>query len=178
MKIEKINIEKLKSNLNNPRSISKEKFDKLVKSIKEFPKMLELRPIVVDKDFMVLGGNMRLEALKHIGIQEVPYIQENDLTKEEKKQFIIKDNLSFGQWDWDLIANEWDNKELLDWGMDVWQTEDIDYMPDLNPVTEYSDVTKEEIEIEAKKLAEQMLKELNHVDVMCPDCGHEFKVQL
>lgn len=174
----KININKLKPNPNNPRTISKEKFDKLVNSIKEFPKMLELRPLIVDENFVVLGGNMRLKALEELGIKEVPYIQESELTEEQKKEFIIKDNLSFGQWDWDMLGNEWDNIVLNDWGLDVWRGDEIDYSPELNPTTEYSDVTKDEIEKEAKKLAEQMLKELNHVEVICPECGHEFKVQL
>lgn len=178
MKIGKINIDKLKPNPNNPRTISTEKFRKLVNSIKEFPKMLELRPLIVDEDFVVLGGNMRLEALKELQILEVPYIQKKDLTEEQKKQFIIKDNLSFGQWDWDILGNEWNSLELNEWGMDVWNAEDIDYSPELNPETEYADVTKEEVEKQAKVLAEQMLKELKHTEVMCPKCGHEFKIQL
>ena len=102
--MKKIKVNKLKPNPDNPRSISKKKFNKLVNSIKEFPKMLELRPIIVDENFVVLGGNMRLKALLHLGIEEVPYIQEKDLTDKEKQEFIIKDNLSFGQWDWDLQA--------------------------------------------------------------------------
>tara|TARA_R100000700_G_C3177201_1_gene152293 strand:- start:2797 stop:3267 length:471 start_codon:yes stop_codon:yes gene_type:complete len=86
--------------------------------------MLELRPIVVDENFVVLGGNMRLKALKDLGIKETFYIQQKDLTDEQKKQFVIKDNASFGDWDWDILANEWNNKDLLDWGIDVWQPEE------------------------------------------------------
>jgi len=124
----KIKVSELKLNPNNPRTIKKAKFEKLKKSIKEFPKMLELRPIVVDENFVVLGGNMRLQAVKDLGIKEVYYIQEKELTEEQKKQFIIKDNASFGEWDWDMLANEWDNAELKDWGIDVWQPEkEIDY---------------------------------------------------
>ena len=122
--MKKIEIKKLKPNPNNPRSINKNKFERLKKSITEFPKMLELRPIVVDENFVVLGGNMRLKALKYLGIKETFYIQQKDLTDEQKKQFVIKDNASFGDWDWDILANEWNNKDLLDWGIDVWQPEE------------------------------------------------------
>ena len=128
MKPKKIEISKLKLNPNNPRTINKSKFERLKKSITEFPKMLELRPIVVDEGFIVLGGNMRLQALKELGIKETFYIQKQDLTPKEKKQFVIKDNASFGDWDWDALANEWETKELKDWGIDVWQPEkEIDY---------------------------------------------------
>jgi hypothetical protein len=124
----KIKVSELKLNPNNPRTIKKAKFERLKKSIKEFPKMLELRPIVVDENFVVLGGNMRLQAIKELGLEEVHYLQENELTEEQKKQFIITDNASFGEWDWDMLANEWDNAELKDWGIDVWQPEkEIDY---------------------------------------------------
>ena len=124
MKPKKIATNKLKANPNNPRTINKSKFERLKKSITEFPKMLELRPLVVDEEFIVLGGNMRLKALKELGIKETFYIQEKELTPEEKKQFIIKDNASFGDWDWDSLANEWNNKDLLEWGIDVWQPEE------------------------------------------------------
>ena len=128
MKIEKIEINKLKPNPNNPRTINKINFKKLKKSIKDFPKMLELRPVVVDENYMVLGGNMRLQALKDLGINEVFCVQEKNLTEQQKEQFIIKDNASFGDWDWDMLANEWENAELKDWGIDVWQPEkEIDY---------------------------------------------------
>ena len=122
--MKKIEIKKLKPNPNNPRSINKNKFERLKKSITEFPKMLELRPIVVDENFVVLGGNMRLKALKDLGIKETFYIQQKDLSDDQKKQFVIKDNASFGDWDWDILANEWNNKDLLDWGIDVLQPEE------------------------------------------------------
>ena len=126
--MKKIDINKLKENPNNPRSISRDKFDKLLNSIREFPKMLELRPIVVDEDFVVLGGNMRLKALKELGIKDVPYIQEKDLTDEQKKQFVIKDNVGYGAGDYDALANEWDENILNDWGLDLWQPDkDADY---------------------------------------------------
>ena len=119
MEIRSFKISEVKSNPNNPRIIKDDKFRKLVKSIQEFPKMLEIRPIVVNADMIVLGGNMRLKACKEAGLKEVPIIFADDLTEEEQKQFIIKDNVGFGEWDWDMIANEWDAIELQEWGFDI-----------------------------------------------------------
>lgn len=112
-------IKKIVANPNNPRIIKDDKFKKLVQSIKDFPKMLELRPIVVDEDNVVLGGNMRLRALQELGIKEVPVLYANDLTEEQKKEFIIKDNVGFGEWEWDVLANEWDVDKLTEWGLDI-----------------------------------------------------------
>ena len=109
----------IKPNPNNPRLIKDEKFAKLVKSIKEFPQMLELRPIVVSDDMIVLGGNMRLKACKEAGLKEVPIIKASSLTPEQQKEFIIKDNVGFGEWDWEMIANEWDAEQVADWGLDI-----------------------------------------------------------
>jgi len=111
----------IKSNPNNPRIIKDDKFKKLVASIKEFPQMLSLRPIVVNDDMIVLGGNMRLKACKEAGLKEVPVIKASDLNEDQQKQFIIKDNVGYGEWDWDMLANEWDEEELVEWGLDVWQ---------------------------------------------------------
>lgn len=111
-------ISKVKLNPNNPRTIKDDKFKKLVASIKEFPKMLDIRPIVVNADMIVLGGNMRLQACKEAGLKKVPIIKADNLTPEEQKQFIIKDNISGGEWDWAMLA-EWDNDELESWGLDV-----------------------------------------------------------
>ena len=119
MKTELVSIKLVKSNPNNPRIIKDDKFAKLVASIKEFPKMLEIRPIVVNDDMIVLGGNMRLKACIHAGLKEVPIIKVSDLTEQEQKQFIIKDNVSGGEWDWQMLANEWDAEELDAWGLDV-----------------------------------------------------------
>lgn len=110
---------KIKPNPSNPRTIKDAKFKRLVESIRSFPKMLELRPIVVNDDMIVLGGNMRLKACKEAGITEVPVIKASDLTPEEQRQFIIKDNVGFGDWDWEMLANEWDVAELDEWGMDL-----------------------------------------------------------
>jgi ParB-like chromosome segregation protein Spo0J len=111
-------ISQVKSNPNNPRVIKDDKFDKLVRSIKEFPKMLEIRPIVVNDDMIVLGGNMRLKACKEAGLKDVPIIKASDLTEDEQRQFIIKDNVGFGEWDWEQLK-EWDGEELESWGLDV-----------------------------------------------------------
>ena len=106
-------------NTSNPRIIKDDKFKKLVKSIQEFPQMLELRPIVVDANMVVLGGNMRLKACKAAGLKEVPIVIADNLTEEQQAEFIIKDNVGFGEWDWDLLANEWDEQLLQEWGLDL-----------------------------------------------------------
>lgn len=112
-------IHEIKANPNNPRLIKDEKFAKLVKSIKEFPEMLELRPIVVNDDMVVLGGNMRLKACKEAGLIQIPVIKASSLTEEQQKEFIIKDNVGFGEWDWEMIANEWDSEQVTEWGLDI-----------------------------------------------------------
>ena len=114
-----VNISEVKTNKDNPRFIKDEKFNKLVKSIKEFPEMLKLRPIVVNSDMVVLGGNMRLKACKEAGLKEVHILKADDLTEAQQREFIVKDNVGFGEWDWDIIANEWDNEQLEDWGMEI-----------------------------------------------------------
>ena len=122
--MELVKISKVKPNETNPRFIKDNKFKKLVKSIKEFPEMLKLRPIVVNKDMVVLGGNMRLKACKEAGLKEVYILKADDLTEEQQKEFIVKDNVGFGEWDWDILANEWNSVQLEDWGMDNWQNMD------------------------------------------------------
>jgi ParB-like chromosome segregation protein Spo0J len=112
-------ITEIKSNPNNPRFIKDVKFKQLVKSIQDFPQMLELRPIVIDENNMVLGGNMRLKACLEAGLTDVPVIHANNLTEAQKKEFIIKDNISFGEHDWDALANEWNIIELDEWGLDI-----------------------------------------------------------
>lgn len=116
--IKKVKISEVKPNPNNPRLIKDDKFKKLVKSIQEFPDMLNVRPIVVNKDMVVLGGNMRLKAIKEAGHTEVA-IEIVDWTEDQQKQFIVKDNASFGEWDWSDLANNWDSEELTDWGVDI-----------------------------------------------------------
>jgi len=126
--MEKVKISKVIPNENNPRFIKDYKFKKLVKSIQDFPEMLKLRPIVVNKDMVVLGGNMRLKACKEAGLKEVYILKADELTEQQQREFIVKDNVGFGEWDWDILANEWDNQQLKEWGMDVWQPEEeVDY---------------------------------------------------
>jgi len=112
-------INEIKPNPNNPRIIKDVKFKQLVKSIQDFPQMLELRPIVIDENNMVLGGNMRLKACIEAGLTDVPVIHANNLSEEKKKEFIVKDNVGYGEWDWDDLANNWDAEELDAWGLDV-----------------------------------------------------------
>ena len=128
MQTQLVSISKVQPNQNNPRIIKDYKFKKLVQSIKDFPQMLELRPIVVNEDNIVLGGNMRLKACQEAGLKEVHIIQAKDLSEAQQREFIIKDNVGFGEWDWDLLANEWNNTQLGEWGLDVWQPEEeVDY---------------------------------------------------
>jgi ParB-like chromosome segregation protein Spo0J len=119
MKVLKVKISDIKTNPKNPRLIKDDKFRKLVKSIQEFPQMLELRPIVVDENNIVLGGNMRLKACIEVGLKEVYIVKAEDLTEQQKDEFIVKDNVGFGEWDWDILANEWDTEKLQDWGLDL-----------------------------------------------------------
>ncbi|WP_185273856.1 ParB N-terminal domain-containing protein [Chryseobacterium indologenes] len=127
MNSKKVKITEVKVNPNNPRLIKDDKFNKLVKSIQEFPQMLDIRPIVVNGDMIVLGGNMRLKACQEAGLKEVPIIIADNLTEEQQREFLIKDNVSGGEWDWDLLANEWDAELLEDWGLDIkWPKDDGD----------------------------------------------------
>jgi len=114
-----MNINEIKPNPNNPRIIKDDKFKKLVKSIQDFPQMLELRPIVIDENNIVLGGNMRLKACIEAGLTDVPVKQAKELTEEQKKEFIVKDNVGYGEWDWDDLANNWDDQLLTEWGLDI-----------------------------------------------------------
>jgi DNA modification methylase len=114
-----MNINEIKPNPSNPRIIKDDKFKKLVKSIQDFPQMLELRPIVIDENNIVLGGNMRLKACIEAGLKDVPVKQAKELTEEQKKEFIVKDNVGYGEWDWDDLANNWDEQLLTEWGLDI-----------------------------------------------------------
>ena len=145
-----IEISKLKPNPNNPRLIKDDKYRQLIKSIKEFPEMLELRPVVVNKDMVVLGGNMRLKACKEAGLSEIPYILAENLTEEQQKEFIIKDNVGFGEWEWDMLANEWDTEKLQEWGLDL-------------SLFDYEPQNKE------KEVDENI-----STDHECPSCGYKY----
>jgi ParB-like chromosome segregation protein Spo0J len=153
----KVALTKLKNNPKNPRVIRDEKFNKLKKSIEDFPDMLEKRPLVVftDKDgkFVVLGGNMRFKAAKELGIKELPVIVADEWTEEQKAQFLIKDNVNFGEWNHEELANEWDAIQLQEWGLDLPVNMDID--------EDYSDKNKE---IDIDELDKQMSIKLNFTE--------------
>jgi len=154
----KVKISEVKVNPNNPRLIKDDKFKKLVNSIKEFPEMLDIRPIVVNKEMIILGGNMRYKACVEAGIKEIPIII-TDLSEEQQKEFLIKDNVSGGEWDWDMLANEWDVQTLKDWGLDVpiyFDDEDIDF---------------DNINSNEDRNADKQSKV-----VTCPKCAHKFDV--
>lgn len=130
MKPQLVPISKIKPNPSNPRLIKNIKFKKLVASIEELPSMLHLRPIVVDEDYVILGGNMRYKACIEAGLKEIPIIVASELSDEDKKAFIIKDNVSYGEWDWDILGNEYNFEQLDSWGMDLPSemfAEDVDY---------------------------------------------------
>jgi len=119
MQVTKVKINSIKTNPKNPRLIKDDKFKKLVNSIKEFPQMLELRPIVVDENNIILGGNMRHKACIEAGLKEVFIVQAKNLTELQKDEFIVKDNVGFGEWNWDILANEWDSEDLENWGLTI-----------------------------------------------------------
>ena len=142
-----VDVSLILSNPHNPRIIKDDKFKSLVESLKVFPEMLEIRPIVVDESMMVLGGNMRLKACRDAGIKKIWIHAVEGWTEEQKKEFTIKDNVGFGEWDWNALANEWDVDQLNDWGLDVWQPED------------FSEKNKE---IDFNDLDEKMILKLNY----------------
>ena len=159
MKTEKVKIGKIKTNPNNPRLIKDDKFKKLVKSVKEFPEMLEIRPIVVDKDNIVLGGNMRLRACQEAGLKEVHIIQADKLTEKQQREFIIKDNVGFGEWEWDDLANEWDADELEKWGLDIPMDTRIDELEDDEEIE-----LEQSVQLEPPKEYILIMAEPNSVD--------------
>jgi len=156
MKIQKVKLSSIKLSENNPRIIKDAKFKKLIESIQKFPKMLEIRPIVVNSDMVVLGGNMRLKACKEAGLKEVWVLKADDLTEQQQREFIVKDNVGFGEWDWDVLANEWDTEKLNEWGMEVWQTTDEVDIDDL-----FEDVEQKEKKEVNKIVLEYSEKEYN-----------------
>ena len=165
-------ISAIKRNPNNPRILKDDKFAKLTQSIKDFPQMLDIRPIVVNDDMIVLGGNMRLKACKEAGLSEVPVIKVDDLTEEQQREFIIKDNVGFGEWDWDLLANEWDTDLLEDWGLEL----DFDPEDDDNEGLTDEDDTPEVTENPVSKVGDIWL--LGEHRVMCGDSTNGGDVAL
>ena len=148
--MEKMKLSEIKPNPNNPRLIKDDKFKKLCQSLKDFPEMLELRPIVVNKDMIILGGNMRYKAAKEIGLKEIPVKVAGNLTSEQEREFLIKDNTSGGEWDWEVLANEWDTEQLDAWGLDIpafevdevleAEEDDFDTTPPEEPITVLGDL--------------------------------------
>jgi hypothetical protein len=118
-KTEIVSVKEIKSNDSNPRIIKDDKFMKLVRSLQEFPAMLEYRPVIVNQDMVILAGNMRYKAAKYLGYDKIPTIIAKELTEKEQRELIIKDNVGYGEWDWDMLANQWDNEELDSWGLDI-----------------------------------------------------------
>jgi hypothetical protein len=149
-------INQLQPNENNPRLIKGEKFKKLVQSIKDFPEMLELRPIVIDEDNVILGGNMRYRACIEAGLKEVPVKIAKGLTEEQKQEFIVKDNVGFGEWDWAMLGNEWDNVKLGEWGLDVWQPDE-----DIKEILEFDESVNFIVKCENIQELEELQKKLN-----------------
>ena len=159
----KVKINTLIKNTDNPRYIKEDKFNKLVKSIKEFPEMLEKRPIIVDENMIVLGGNMRLRACLDAGFKEVWIEQVTDWTEKQKKEFIIKDNVGFGQWDWDILGNNYTFEELADWGLDI--VTGSDEIEDLSEAL-IADL-KIEITVKSEDEQEQLFEELSKRGYKC-----------
>jgi DNA modification methylase len=147
--MKKVKINEIKLNPNNPRLIKDDKFTKLVQSIKDFPEMLDIRPIVVNGDMIILGGNMRYKACKEAGLKEIPVIV-TDLTEDQQREFLIKDNTSGGEWDWEVLKNEWNLEQLDNWGIDIpdfatdvvleAEEDDFDTTPPEIPITVLGDL--------------------------------------
>jgi hypothetical protein len=139
----KVNVGEVILNPNNPRTIKDKQFKKLVQSIKDFPEMLEMRPIVVDESMVILGGNMRFRASLEAGVKEVFILRADDLSEAQKQEFIIKDNASFGEWDWDILANSFNDTQLNEWGLNVWSADDLDFGNDTPEDNENADESEE-----------------------------------
>lgn len=154
-----LKINEIKINPNNPRLIKDVNFKRLVQSVTDFPEMLNLRPIVVNKDMVILGGNMRYKACIEAGIKEVPVIIADNLTPEQENEFLIKDNVSGGEWDWDILANVWNAEELENWGLNI-------------PIfIEDQDIDFDNINSNEDRSSDKQSK-----SVTCPECLHKFDV--
>lgn len=156
-----LNLNDIKLNEKNPRTINKRQLDKLVKSVQEFPEMTELRPIVVDENNTILGGNMRYRAMQKLGYKQAEVVKVSGLTDEQKREFIIKDNVAFGDWDWDALANEWDMGQLSEWGLDIPEPENVDQ--------EVEEVDVPEVAGEPDSQAGEVYSLGNH-RLICGDC--------
>ncbi len=163
----------IKPNPNNPRIIKDDKFKKLVQSLKDFPQMMELRPIIIDEQNIIQGGNMRFKALLQLGYKEVPdeWIKKGkDLTEEQWREFVIKDNVGFGEWDFDILANEWEYEQLMGWGVDL-----PDFHESVNPEDGEDDIPEFLHENIIKK---GDLIELNNHRLLCGDSCSNTDISL
>jgi hypothetical protein len=162
--IQKVPISSITENSSNPRLIKDGKFQKLVKSIKEFPQMLELRPIVVNDENVILGGNMRYRACIEVGLKKIPVLKASDLTEEQQLEFIIKDNVGFGEMDWDILANEYDVKLLDDWGLDMikYDWEELDYIEEAEKKAVAEDKIVITLDTENAKIKSEITEKLNN----------------
>jgi len=154
IKVKKVKLSEIKLNSDNPRTITEKAMDNLVKSLQDFPDMMKLREIVVDENYIVLGGNMRLLALQKSGAKDCTAKIVKGLTVEQKREFMIKDNSGFGIFDMDALANSWGDVPLVEWGVDIpkhWSSP-----PEDGPV--------EDPEPERPQI------------IICPKCEHEFSV--
>jgi ParB-like chromosome segregation protein Spo0J len=158
-----VKIESIFENESNPRFINKKAFEKLVKSIKAFPEMLEKRPIIIDEKNIILGGNMRLKACKEAGLKKVWVDQVTDWSEKQKREFIIKDNVGFGEWDWDILGNEYSFEELANWGLNV--STGADEIEDLSEAL-IADL-KIEITVKSEDEQEQLFEELSKRGYKC-----------
>ena len=165
MNVKITKISEVKLNPNNPRLIKDDKFTKLVKSIKDFPEMLDIRPIVVNADMVILGGNMRFKACKEAGLKEVPVIIADNLTEEQQREFLIKDNTSGGEWDFEMLANEWDVEQLDEWGLDIPTFKDFEEPKEV----EHSDTQKWflNIEFDNEQEIEEWYQKLSDENLNC-----------
>lgn len=176
--MKQIDISKIQENPANPREIREEQFKKLVESVQEFPEMLNVRPLVVDKDMVVIGGNMRLRALRELGYKKVP-VDVVDWTEQQKQEFLIKDNMSFGKWSFDILANTYDADQLVHWGFNEWElggyesSELLDEPSDDQPIDSALAGTRaadEEylrweviVDVETRKLAIDVIKRIKSI---------------
>jgi len=160
-----VNISKISLDVSNPRLIKEEKFDKLKKSIKDFPEMLKIRPIIVDENYVVIGGAMRTQACIALGMKKVPVYIAKGLTKEKKEEMLIKDNVSFGDWDWESLYLDNTREDLRSYGIDVWISDD-DETVGTGSTPSDPDAMPKPVDAD------------DEYNVICPECAEEFKVKI
>ena len=141
--VQKLKVTELKSHEENPRIIKDKKYKELRKSIQEFGEMLDIREIVIDENNVVLGGNMRLKVLQELNIAEVSVKKVLGLSEQQKREFVIKDNVNFGEWNWDDLANKWNTVQLNEWGLDLWNPEEDLFKED--EIKETKDLSGEDV---------------------------------